>query len=262
MYLDPKAIELLQSKFLEDSHVLLTDCRWYCANSPISNLTTRLVLKEEIANSLKEQVSKRDDEDSVVRSKRVLKNDYGTSYKIPPHSTGEDDDWKLVGPPHIQRYVSLTKHNTQDLFARVNKLFGSKAFRALLSILTSSIPETHLIESRRFRPGLDYTLARGEKSTSETSRLDVGLNLTLANDIWQSGSVGGWDVWLSSEEDSDEATYGAGDDDGPLLSLAPDFNRLHIVLRDPGLLHFVKYVSTRAMNSRWDVSGEWITRFL
>lgn len=212
---------------------------------------------------LKELVKNRDDEDEVTRSKRVLRNDYGTSYKIPAHPTGEAGDWKLVGPPHVQRYVSLTKQDTEgDLFVRVNKLFSSKAFRALLSILTSSVPETHLIESRRFRPGLDYTLARGEKSSSETSRLDVGLNLTQSDDIWKSGSVGGWDVWLNGEEDSDEATYGAGDDDGPLLSLAPEFNRLHIVLRDPGLLHFVKYVSTRAMNSRWDVTGEWITRFL
>ncbi|TIB38636.1 hypothetical protein E3P86_01525 [Wallemia ichthyophaga] len=248
MYLDIKTIELLQSKFLEDSHVLLTD-----------------FLKEDIANALHEQIKRRDQVDSVARSKRVEKNNYGTSYKIPSHTTGEDNDWKLVGPPHIQRYVSLTRHDNDDLFARVNRLFASKPFRALLSILTSSIPETHLIESRRFRPGLDYTLARGEKSTSETSRLDVGLNLTDNDDIWQSGAVGGWDVWLNGEEDSDEATYGDsgdGDEDAPLLSLPPHFNRLHIVLRDAGLLHFVKYVSTRAMNSRWDVTGEWVTRFL
>ncbi|TIC76174.1 hypothetical protein E3Q00_00098 [Wallemia mellicola] len=246
VYLDTKTIGLLQNKFLEDSHILLTD-----------------FLKEDIATSLKELVKNRDDEDEVTRGKRVLRNDYGTSYKIPAHPTGEAGDWKLVGPPHVQRYVSLIKQDTEgDLFGRVNKLFSSKAFRALLSILTSSVPEAHLIESRRFRPGLDYTLARGEKSSSETSRLDIGLNLTQSDDIWKSGTVGGWDVWLSGEEDSDEATYGAGDDDGPLLSLAPEFNRLHIVLRDPGLLHFVKYVSTRAMNSRWDVTGEWITRFL
>ena len=53
-------------------------------------------------------------------------------------------------------------------------------------------------------------------------------------------------------EDSDEEE----DDDGTLLSVQPGFNRLLLVLRDEGVMRFVKYVSAAAEGSRWDVCGE------
>lgn len=53
-------------------------------------------------------------------------------------------------------------------------------------------------------------------------------------------------------EDSDEED----DDDGTLLSVQPGFNRLLLVLRDEGVMRFVKYVSASAEGSRWDVCGE------
>jgi len=52
-------------------------------------------------------------------------------------------------------------------------------------------------------------------------------------------------------EDSDEE-----DDDGTLLTVQPGFNRLLLVLRDEGVMRFVKYVSAAAEGSRWDVCGE------
>ena len=53
-------------------------------------------------------------------------------------------------------------------------------------------------------------------------------------------------------EDSDEED----DDDGTLLAVQPGFNRLLLVLRDEGVMRFVKYVSAAAEGSRWDVCGE------
>lgn len=35
------------------------------------------------------------------------------------------------------------------------------------------------------------------------------------------------------------------------------FNKLLLVLRDPGVMKFVKYLSNAAPGSRWDVGGEW-----
>jgi len=52
-------------------------------------------------------------------------------------------------------------------------------------------------------------------------------------------------------EDSDEE-----DDDATLLAVQPSFNRLLLVLRDEGVMRFVKYVSAAAEGSRWDVCGE------
>ena len=53
-------------------------------------------------------------------------------------------------------------------------------------------------------------------------------------------------------EDSDEED----EDDGTLLAVQPGFNRLLLVLRDEGVMRFVKYVSAAAEGSRWDVCGE------
>ena len=46
------------------------------------------------------------------------------------------------------------------------------------------------------------------------------------------------------------------EDDGTLLTVQPGFNRLLLVLRDEGVMRFVKYVSAAAEGSRWDVCGE------
>ena len=53
------------------------------------------------------------------------------------------------------------------------------------------------------------------------------------------------------EEDEDEE-----EDDGTLLTVQPGFNRLLLVLRDEGVMRFVKYVSAAAEGSRWDICGE------
>ncbi|KAI0053613.1 nuclear protein [Auriscalpium vulgare] len=54
------------------------------------------------------------------------------------------------------------------------------------------------------------------------------------------------------EDDEDE-----DEEDGTLLTVQPGFNRLLLVLRDEGVMHFVKYVSAAAVGSRWDVCGEY-----
>ena len=55
---------------------------------------------------------------------------------------------------------------------------------------------------------------------------------------------------VTEEEEEEE-------EDSTLLTVQPGFNRLVLVLRDPGVLHFVKYVSAMAAGSRWDVCGEY-----
>lgn len=47
------------------------------------------------------------------------------------------------------------------------------------------------------------------------------------------------------------------EDDSTLLTVQPGFNRLLLVLRDEGVMHFVKYISSSAEGSRWDVCGEY-----
>ncbi|MCJ1352319.1 MAG: hypothetical protein MMC33_002303 [Icmadophila ericetorum] len=57
---------------------------------------------------------------------------------------------------------------------------------------------------------------------------------------------------------SDPAVYKSGtdgEDDAVLLSTPPSWNNATIVLRDTGVLRFVKYVSRSAKGDRWDVGG-------
>ncbi|KAH9049740.1 nuclear protein [Lactarius hengduanensis] len=63
-----------------------------------------------------------------------------------------------------------------------------------------------------------------------------------------------------SSNDNDEVEMEDSDDedeDATLLTSQPGFNRLLLVLRDEGVMRFVKYVSAAAEGSRWDVCGEY-----
>lgn len=96
------------------------------------------------------------------------------------------------------------------------------------------------------------------------------------------GDVGGYVAYMGGEEDgedeerevpgdgpvdgpvkrpqSDPAVYQApaedDDDDSILFSMPAAWNRLGIVLRDKGVMRFVKYVSRQARGDRWDICGE------
>ena len=64
-------------------------------------------------------------------------------------------------------------------------------------------------------------------------------------------------LWLTAtDEDGPAEVYRqVQDDDSGVLNVSAGFNALSIVLRDEGLMRFVKYVSSTAPGSRWDVSA-------
>ncbi len=72
--------------------------------------------------------------------------------------------------------------------------------------------------------------------------------------------VGGHEVYMATDDDEndDAAVYkaSAGDEDDSTLFTNPAcWNKMSIVLRDSGVLKFVKYVSRHAKGDRWDVSA-------
>lgn len=79
-------------------------------------------------------------------------------------------------------------------------------------------------------------------------------------------NVGGYEVYMAADSDphsistADPAVYQAAkdveDDNGVLFSMAAGWNRLGLVLRDKGVMRFVKYVSGQAQGDRWDIVGE------
>ena len=153
----------------------------------------------------------------------------------------------------------------------------------------------HRSEVRRFRAGLDYTVAHFGAMTRDP-RLDATLcfvkhippqlveleggNQESADDekeadddedsvadVWGSGDIGGFECYMEKEEENSaeaaevykggEYTEDGEDPDGVLLSVNPGANVLSLVNRDDGVMRFIKYVSAQAPGSRWDISMEY-----
>ena len=167
VYLQPRTMNALASRFFEESSLELH-----------SFLATKLANKLE--NGLRE-VDMKDGLDGASR--------HG---KIPPHNAGtESSPWKIVSPPHKRRYCALepyvygppeegqtsyTQSSSDELLRSLqDELLPSNAFRAWLSVVSQLLPLRYSVEARRFRPGLDYTLAT---SDDKETRLDVVLGLT------------------------------------------------------------------------------------
>lgn len=59
------------------------------------------------------------------------------------------------------------------------------------------------------------------------------------------------------DNDMEDVENEEDEEDDTLLTVQPGYNRLLLVLRDEGVMRFVKYVSATAESSRWDVCGEY-----
>ena len=201
--------------------------------------------------------------------------------------------------------LSIEESNAKARFRKARALaeIGARTSSAPFARLLRRLTGVRVIGSsrcvRRFRPGLDYTVAHGGLDASE-ARLDLTLCVVGSGDDaredWASGEVGGFETYLIAEEDDDPevralrrrrlarhtprarrdkrdtrrrararaqvaAVYRAeGDDEQPgqddLLSVQASPNTLNVVMRDTGILRFVKYVSAAAPGSRWDIAAE------
>ena len=124
-------------------------------------------------------------------------------------------------------------------------------------------PATCASEVRRFRPGLDYSLAHvGTQSavpTLDATLVYVGQSPQSCA-LWDSGDVGGFECHVpASKEDEHGAAevYRATDDTEGVTSIHASCNSLSLVYRAPESMKFIKYVSADAPGSRWDVAAEY-----
>ncbi len=86
-------------------------------------------------------------------------------------------------------------------------------------------------------------------------------------EVWEDGEVGGFECFIEAEQDSESAEAAevyrsennkkSDNEDSSLLSVSPCNNSLSLVLRDEGIMKFIKYVSANAPGSRWDVTAEY-----
>ncbi|CAO1619471.1 unnamed protein product [Parajaminaea phylloscopi] len=174
-YLSPKTQAQLFEKFGDESHILLSE-----------------IFNSKVSAALEKGLKSLDD-DAGLRWWTKGKGEEGIT--IPSHEAGVDSQWQLVGPPHRQRYLSLRASQPpspsssnptlpatlpfDDAAELLQLIRGvvmpSPAFRHFLANITQLVPLSHRpFEARRFRPGLDYTLARSD----EEAVLDVAFGLT------------------------------------------------------------------------------------
>lgn len=184
VYLQARTMRTLASRFINES-----------------SLELHSFLNNPLAAALEYSLRELDNRDGLG-SKRA-----GT---IPSHTTGTTAGWSIKGPPHKWRYCTLKppeggmksavcpRSHTPDvdeiMRSLQNELFPSPAFRTWLAIISRLLPLRYAVEARRFRPGLDYTLATSEE---KEARLDVILGLVPRKPEEKSveePQVGGWDV--------------------------------------------------------------------
>lgn len=293
-YLTPDTVEQLNTQFEEESSIRLTN-----------------LLSSKFSARLREYMESVDGKDSKM-----------------PANPNNPTACGVSQPPYKHRYQfrqpskPLSKDPT-PYDEVVDSFFPSLAFRKWLTLATGLPLAKANILARRFRRGMDYSLATSYDD--EDPQLEVTLGLSPApgwsdelDEEDQSDdeipgkdtngdskktngkpekteekiledTVGGYELYMAADEEDDDAgsddgveipngaskgstATGAGkrrkadpavyrsngteDDDGVLFSMPAGWNTMSIVLRDKGVLRFVKYVSAAAKGDRWDISGE------
>lgn len=270
-YLTSKSMNEIRDRFEEESSVKL-----------------RHFLTDKWITAIDNTSSKDDDNDKFGMDRPALDYHVGMT---------DTNHWRLVGPAHKQRFLEYNDtdavdYNDGDYNVTTGSslghlryiLFQSAAFGRWLGYITSlGTPKGIRGHIRRFRPGLDYTVAHygvltthsvldatlcfcagdGKQCAYDEETADlIGLD---EDAIWESGDVGGFECYIAAADDDDDggendagpdAEYDE-EDDTKLLSVSASNNTLSLVYRDPGTMRFVKYVGSGAPSSRWDIALEY-----
>jgi hypothetical protein len=251
-----------------------------------SSVKLRHFLNDEWSSKIKAAFTRQDKED------KVGENNPSLDYHV-----GIDEKWKAVGPAHKQRFLQYQEGSGSALSAKKassedvvdvgeyldhlkQNLFQSSEFGRWIGWLSClGFPLGYRGKIRRFRPGLDYTVAHyGILTTNAVldttlcfcggegnqCSFDEETNELIGSDddaIWESGDVGGFECYIEAVDDDGgaEAEYDE-EDDTQLLSVSASFNTLSLVYRDPGTMKFVKYVGSGAPSSRWDIAVEYTVK--
>ncbi|CAK9074696.1 unnamed protein product [Durusdinium trenchii] len=218
-YLDAKQLEAIQKQFEESSYAVLTEF-------------LRADLAERIAGEL-EAVDKADGFEPNAEE-----------LPVPCYTSGVVDGWELLGPPHLRRFLRLAQaalpgaespHGRLgcSLLRLAREVFASDSFRRWLKACTGlDTKNDGRPQVRRFRPGLDYTVAARGAQDSDEADLDAILCFALggskdelqtaASEQWASEEVGGFECYLAADEEDEtveaQEVYRGADTDGPLAS--------------------------------------------
>ncbi|KAI8853097.1 Oxoglutarate and iron-dependent oxygenase degradation C-term-domain-containing protein [Chytridium lagenaria] len=256
-YLDPTVVSQANEKFCEESSIQLVS-----------------FLRHELADVIQNAINEEDRLDSFLHRPQ------GALAPVADYTKGVRGAWTPTGPAHKCRFLELSDTSSSStsstsiseapLTKLRTDLFNSSAFRHLLYLITSLRATASRGWVRRFRPGMDYTLATTAPEDDESSTDGKGiLDATLCfvadktddqRKAWASDDFGGFECYMAPDEgNEDPAQYRAADvgGGGALLSVSARNNTLTLVMREPGLMKFIKYVGASAPGSRWDAAWEY-----
>ncbi|KAJ9669159.1 putative component of NuA3 histone acetyltransferase complex [Coniosporium apollinis] len=300
-----------------------------------------------------EELSSSFQEESSLRLSNLLNKKFAArlrtfieaaeKHPVIPAPAAAANNCGVAAPPHKHRFLfrqprtepPSAQEETSPYDELLDILFPSLAFKKWLALATGLTLSKANILARRFRRGMDYTLATSYEE--EEPQLEICLGITpskgwgdeeeeegegedtqdtaakgaakgkngegsskskaTADTADDEDTVGGYEVYMAGD-DADDADDGSDDgveipaslakknqssstgagqrrsagnrkadpaiykssttdeDDGVLFSMPAGWNNMSIVLRDTGVLRFVKYVSRSARGDRWDVCGE------
>ncbi|OJD33763.1 2-oxoglutarate and fe dioxygenase domain containing protein 1 [Diplodia corticola] len=321
-YLAPDTVEDLNSMFADESSLRLAN---FLSKSFSARLRAFLEDQDRISPAAMPAPASRAQNTGVARPPHK----HRFLYRYP--ASRDDDDDAAVAHKELSPYDELL-----DVF------FPSVAFKKWLALATGLTLTKASMLARRFRRGMDYTLATSYDD--EQPQLEVTLGITPSkgwgdddeeeeedegeasekkdkkkkgkeNGEKTNGTAksdepspaaeddppGGYEMYMAADEDDDEdnddagsddgvevapgsknksggstmtgagkrrkadpAVYrasGGDDDDGVLFSMPAGWNTMGVVLRDTGVLRFVKYVSQAAKGDRWDVCADFGVEF-
>ena len=268
-YLTPDTLEQVSDHFEENSSITLAE-----------------ILSKKFAKRLRDYVEAEEKKPSIEDTAKIEKT----------------SAWRVSKPPHKHRYLYQqpsgpdqlrTSQEESPITELLDVFLPSRQFRQWLQMATKCTIESHDLLARRFRRGMDYTLATGHDGKA---RLELNIGFTPSSG-WgdeddeepeaeeetktrtkskgkgkgkgkakaveeeapkEASEVGGHEVYMAGDDDADDdaAIYkSSGDDDNILFFQAAAWNKMTLVLRDSGALKFVKYISESARGDRWDISG-------
>ena len=234
-YLVRGSVERIAEKFVDESHIQLYK-----------------FLNDDLVGHISRYIKERDQAEGMFKS------------EIPKYTSGIGDSWTMRGPTHKQRFLESAGDGENNVLVKLKTdCFGSLAFQKLVSCMTKVALNSGRASVRRFRPGLDYTLAH---SGVETAGYQLDATLCMVEDYeqWGLGEVGGYDCYMVNDTEakgpnnaSAEVYSEAAEDDDETVTLPATRNCLNLVLCNEGVMRFTKYISATAPGSRWDIMNEY-----
>lgn len=272
-YLTPETLEEIAERFMD-----------------LSSVTLDGLLSNKFSAKVREYVEAQEAKVLPFNSSEIEKGQWKVAK--PPHKH------RFL---YMQQSTSDMKPEDNPIRELVDVFLPSRQFRQWLELATQGEIQSYDVLARRFRRGLDYALATSHDSEprleislgltptpgwgadeeieepEEEKKPKTKASKKKANgnaktnekqkeavlEEEEEDDVGGYETYMAGEdEEGDAATYKASDDDDNVLFTMPaSWNKMSIVLRDSGVLKFVKYVSKSAKGDRWDLTGTFGVKF-